>query len=137
MPFRIERKIHFPETDAAGIVFFANYLKFCHEAYEDALDLAGIGLMDFFSATGNIVPVTSSNAEYRRPLRMGDRIAIQVTPERTGPDSYAVHYELFKLGTVEKLAAKVRIDHICLDGKSWERQALPPKLAAWVDAKGA
>ena len=41
MPFTYERTIHFADTDAAGVVFFANYLRLCHEAYEEALAAAG------------------------------------------------------------------------------------------------
>ena len=44
MPFEYQRTVHFADTDAAGVVFFANYLAICHEAYEESLGAAGIGL---------------------------------------------------------------------------------------------
>ena len=37
MPFSYSRSVRFADTDAAGVVFFANYLALCHEAYEEAL----------------------------------------------------------------------------------------------------
>lgn len=42
MSFAYSRHIHFRDTDAAGVVFFANYLALCHEAYEEALAAAGL-----------------------------------------------------------------------------------------------
>ena len=42
MPFTYARTVHFPDTDAAGVVFFPNYLSICHEAYEEALAAANV-----------------------------------------------------------------------------------------------
>ena len=42
MPFVYHRTIRFADTDAAGVVFFPNYLTICHEAYEESLAAAGI-----------------------------------------------------------------------------------------------
>ena len=57
MPFTYSRTTHFADTDAAGVVFFANYLSICHEAYEEALSAAGIDLKRFFADNGVVVPI--------------------------------------------------------------------------------
>ena len=44
MPFVYRRTIRFADTDAAGVVFFPNYLAICHEAYEESLADDGIEL---------------------------------------------------------------------------------------------
>ena len=132
MAFSYQRTIHFPDTDAAGVVFFANYLAICHEAYEEALGAAGIELKTFFADTGTVVPITKSEAEYLRPLACGDKIRVSVRPESLTEDTYAVRYEITRLGPVEKVAARVRTEHVCIATQSRERRALPPQLAAWV-----
>ena len=48
MAFTLRRVIRFQETDAAGVVYFANLLALCHEAYEASLAHAGIALKPFF-----------------------------------------------------------------------------------------
>lgn len=133
MPFSYERTIHFADTDAAGVVFFANYLRICHEAYEEALHEAGIELSSFFSDTGVVVPVSKSEAEYLRPLRCGDKVKVDLRPERLAPDRFAIHFELTLLGKLEKTAAKVRTEHICVSTTKRERAPLPLGLGAWVD----
>ena len=132
MAFSYQRTIHFPDTDAAGVVFFANYLAICHEAYEEALGAAGLELKTFFADTGTVVPITKSEAEYLRPLACGDKIRITVRPESLTEDTYAVRYEITRLGPVEKLAARVRTEHVCIATQSREHRPLPPQLAAWV-----
>ena len=128
-----QRTIHFPDTDAAGVVFFANYLSICHEAYEEALSDVKIELKTFFADTGTIVPISKSSAEYLRPLYCGDKLRIAVKPTLLTPDSYAVDYDMFKLnGTSEKLVAHVRTSHVCINSQTRERKALPAELARWV-----
>ena len=134
MSFHYQRTIHFSDTDAAGVVFFANYLAICHEAYEEALAAAGIEIRLFFSNVGAVVPVSKSDAEFLRPLYCGDKVRVSVKPTLLTGDSYAVDYEMVKLGNPEKLAGRIRTCHVCIDSTTRERVVLPPALAAWVAA---
>ena len=134
MPFSYQRTIHFSDTDAAGVVFFANYLSICHEAYEEALSAAGIELGKFFSDTGVVVPIAKSEAEYQRPMQTGDKIRVQVTPRRLSENSFELRYEMFRLGPSEKRAAVLRTEHVCIATAGRTRLPLPPALASWVDA---
>jgi 1,4-dihydroxy-2-naphthoyl-CoA hydrolase len=135
MPYSYSRTIHFPDTDAAGVVFFANYLVICHEAYEEALAAAGLDVATFFAANGIVVPIARSSAEYLRPLRVGDKLRISVLPELLSENSFALSFELFRLGPPEKLAARVRTEHICTSRQLRERVPLPPALAAWASQR--
>lgn len=47
MPFTYNRTVRFQDTDAAGVVYFANVLGICHEAYEESLEASSINLKDF------------------------------------------------------------------------------------------
>ena len=132
MSFNYARTIHFPDTDAAGVVFFANYLAIAHEAYEEALAAAGINLRTFFSDTGTVVPIAKSEAEYLRPLVCGDKLRVTVSPTLLTPHSFELRYELFRLGAPEKLAARIRTEHVCIASASRERHPFPPALAAWI-----
>ncbi len=132
--YEYKRTIHFADTDAAGVVFFPNYLAICHEAYEESLGAAGIELNTFFGAHEVLVPVAQSSAEYLRPLACGDQISVSLVPRPTGTDGYAIDYEVRRLGPPEKLAARVRTEHVCISAGSRERQALPAPLAAWLKA---
>ena len=132
MPFTHQRTIRFADTDAAGVVYFANTLSICHEAYEESLIAAGIELNSFFKSANVIVPIAKSEADYRRPLACGDRVRISVAPAALSENSYEVRFEMTRLGTPEKVAAVVRTEHVCLDASTRKRTALPPQLAAWV-----
>jgi 1,4-dihydroxy-2-naphthoyl-CoA hydrolase len=134
MPFSYQRTIHFSDTDAAGVVFFANFLALCHEAYEESLAASGIDLTTFFADHGVVVPIAKSEASYLRPLRAGDKVRVTLAPEPLSANSYALNCEVVKLGAAQKTVACVRTEHICISSKTRERLPLPPALAAWLRA---
>ena len=135
VPFSYTRTIHFPDTDAAGVVFFARYLAICHEAYEEALAAAGVELQTFFGQHGVVVPISRSEASYLRPLVCGDRVRVEVTPSRLSEHAFALDFIMMKVGrSGEKRAAVARTEHVCITTVARERTPLPAPLAAWVDA---
>jgi 1,4-dihydroxy-2-naphthoyl-CoA hydrolase len=136
VPFIYTRTIHFPDTDAAGVVFFARYLAICHEAYEEALAATGVAWQTFFGQHGVVVPISRSEASYLRPLACGDRVRVQVTPTRLSENAFALDFTMMKIGPGggEKRAAVARTEHVCITTAARERAPLPAALAAWVDA---
>ena len=80
----------------------------------------------------SVVPVSKSQAEYLRPLACGDKISVTLTPMLLGPDSYAISFELHRLGPPQKLAARLRTEHVCISSRSRERHDLPAVIAAWI-----
>ncbi len=132
MPFTYSRTVHFSDTDAAGVVFFANYLAICHEAYEESLSAGGIDLKTFFSDHGVVVPIAKSEAEFLRPLACGDKLSVGVRGTALSENSFEVRYEITRLGASAKCAARVRTEHVCIDSSTRARRALPGPLAAWV-----
>jgi 1,4-dihydroxy-2-naphthoyl-CoA hydrolase len=134
MPFTYQRTVHFSDTDAAGVVFFANYLAICHEAYEESLSAAGINLNGFFSDNGVVVPIAKSEADYRRPIACGDKLLVSVSPKALSQDSFEIRYEITRLGPPDKSAARVRTEHVCIDSGTRSRKSLPGVLGAWVAA---
>lgn len=134
MPFTYERTIRLVDTDAAGIVFFANYLAICHEAYEAALAAAGLPVQSFLGGGDLIVPIAKSSAEYLRPLRCGDVVQVELKPTRLSETSFAIAYEITRLGPPAKLAGRAVTEHVVTSRTKKGRAPLPAALAAWVNA---
>jgi 1,4-dihydroxy-2-naphthoyl-CoA hydrolase len=132
MPSSYQRTVHFADTDAAGVVFFANYAAICHEAYEESLAAAGINLSEFFRDMGIVVPVSKCESEYLRPLLCGDRVRVDLRPKALSDNSFEISFELTRLGPPDKVAARVRTEHVCIDSKTRARRPLAGALAQWV-----
>jgi 1,4-dihydroxy-2-naphthoyl-CoA hydrolase len=132
--FSYFRTIHFADTDAAGVVFFARYLAIAHEAYEEALMAHGIPLNTFFADQGVVIPIAKSEASYLRPLACGEKIRVDLSPQRISENTFSLEFQIYKLGPPEKRAAVMRTEHVCIDSSNRARLALPGPLAAWVDS---
>jgi 1,4-dihydroxy-2-naphthoyl-CoA hydrolase len=76
--FEYQRQVRLSDTDAAGVVYFANGLQICHEAYEAFLTAAGVDLRSFFSGQTMAVPVVKAEIGFRRPLYVGDALVVQL-----------------------------------------------------------
>ena len=130
MTFDFLRTIRFQDTDAAGVVYFAQLLSICHEAYEASLQASDTDLKTFFSRGAIAVPITHTAADFHRPLMCGDVITVQLTPTATGDDSFEIAYQV--LNAENKRAAIATTRHVCIDAATRRRRPLTPELVAWV-----
>jgi acyl-CoA thioester hydrolase len=67
----IERQIYYHDTDAGGVVYYANYLKFLEEARTRVFEDLGLGVKAF-AERGLIYAVRYCNVAYKSPARYGD-----------------------------------------------------------------
>jgi 1,4-dihydroxy-2-naphthoyl-CoA hydrolase len=133
-PFIYDRKIYFGDTDAAGVVYFANGLSICHEAYEVSLAMSGIELQSFFRGGTITVPIIHANIDFFKPMFCGDSILVSLVATLLSPESFQIEYQLFfDIESVEKNAiAKALTKHVCIDPTTRKRCNLSPELLKWV-----
>ncbi|MDS3861214.1 thioesterase family protein [Thermosynechococcaceae cyanobacterium BACA0444] len=127
------RIVRFADTDAAGVVYFANVLNFCHEAYEDSLLHQGIVLPQMANFPRLALPITHAEVNFKLPLVCGDHLNIGIKPEQIDSFSYEINFQVIRLRD-EKLAAQARTRHVCLDIQTRHRCELPSILQAWLSA---
>ncbi|MGD1908912.1 MAG: acyl-CoA thioesterase [Leptolyngbyaceae cyanobacterium] len=130
MAFVYHRTIRFQDTDAAGVVYFANVLSICHEAYEAALADAGIELQAFFGKGEIAVPIVHADIDFRQPFHCGDRIAVHLTATAMDEHRFAVQYEI--IGSTKRSAATAQTIHICINVSARCRCPLPQALQGWL-----
>jgi 1,4-dihydroxy-2-naphthoyl-CoA hydrolase len=130
MPFTYNRTIRFHDTDAAGVVYFANVLSICHEAYEESLAASGINLKDFFTNASVGVPIVHANVDFLRPMFCGDNLAISLIPQKLSVDKFEIAYEVTN---TDVLVAKAITRHVCIDVSSRSKQALTHEIIEWLE----
>jgi 1,4-dihydroxy-2-naphthoyl-CoA hydrolase len=133
-PFIYDRTIHFHDTDAAGVVYFANGLSICHEAYEASLAASSIELQSFFRGGAIAVPITHASIDFFKPMFCGDRIAVSLVKTLLSPDSFQIEYQLFfDLESEEKRAiAKALTKHTCIDPNTRKKCNLSYDILKWL-----
>ncbi|MFE1744654.1 acyl-CoA thioesterase [Coleofasciculus sp. H7-2] len=129
MSFTYTRTIRFQDTDAAGVVYFANVLAMCHEAYEESLVASDINLKLFFSNPNVAIPIVHASADFYRPMFCGDKVLIQLTPQHLSLEKFEVNYQFV---AAERVVAKAITRHICIDLSSRSRKEIPAEMIRWL-----
>lgn len=90
MPFEFPVRIYWEDTDAGGIVFYANYLKFFERARTEWLRSLGIGQQQLREQTGGIFVVTDARLRYLRPARLDDELIVTAQLQETSRASLTI-----------------------------------------------
>ena len=90
MPFRWSLRVYWEDTDAAGIVFYANYLKYFERARSEWLRAKGFEQEKLRSERALGFVVTRTEVRYRAPARLDDTLDVTVELTRLGPASLQV-----------------------------------------------
>ena len=116
-------KLH--DTDAAGILFFSHQFEIIHDAYESLLEKLGVGFSVLIRKKNYFLPIVHAESDYKAPLFVGDRIAVQVQLAHVGTTSFTFSYKLFK---DKKLVGTARTIHVTTDKKTKKKVPLPPDM---------
>jgi len=97
---RLSARIYYEDTDAAGIVYYANYLKFTERARTEMLRDRGFELQAWGEETGLAFVVQRCNVEYRRPARLDDVIEVRTFVNRVGAASLSARQDIYREETL-------------------------------------
>ena len=102
-------RIYYEDTDCGGVVYYANYLKYCERARTEFLESRGIRMRQLIEE-GVFFVVAEASLRYLSPGRYGDILLIETLVERAGPASITFRHEIKRDATGEKLVdATVRL----------------------------
>lgn len=140
--FVYTRTVRFGDTDAAGVVYFANVLAICHEAYESSLAASGIDLKAFFCQGPIAIPIVHASIDFLRPMFCGDRLLVEISPQPLSDYEFAIDYKIFANSSTSienaeesqsrQVLSKATTRHICIDPMARSKQALPSGIKAWL-----
>ena len=126
-------RVYWEDTDAGGIVFYANYLKFFERARTEWLRTLGVGQRTLREQSGGMFVVSEARLQYHAPARLDDAIIVTAKPMEIGRASLTIdHQALLKdehSGTAPGLllcAGQVRIGWV--DATSLRPARIPSAL---------
>jgi acyl-CoA thioester hydrolase len=73
---RFALRVYFEDTDAAGIVYYANYLKFMERARSDMLRAVGVDQRAALDSGEGVYAVAEAHIKYRRPAKLDDALVV-------------------------------------------------------------
>ena len=109
-------KVYYEDTDAGGIVYYANYLKFLERARTEALVTLGFTNKKIKKDFGSLIMVKSCNIEYRKPAYLEEQLNIRSFVKSITKTSFFVN-QFISRGKDIIVEAKVHLVFVNNDGK--------------------
>jgi acyl-CoA thioester hydrolase len=128
-------RVYYEDTDAGGVVFYANYLKFFERARTEWLRAAGIEQNVLADTERILFVVRSTGVDYHAPAKLDDELKLSVVVERMGRASVHFVQEAWREGKgAPQLLATGRIRVACVDADLFRPTAIPDSVLAKIQA---
>lgn len=123
--FRWPVRVYWEDTDAGGIVFYANYLKFFERARTEWLRSLGIGQQQLKASNGGMFVVVETSVRYLSPARLDDELMVTASLQQAGRASMTIEQQVLKKNTL-LCEGSIRIGWV--DANSMQAARIPPTI---------
>lgn len=123
---RFALSVYFEDTDAYGIVYYANYLKFMERARSDMIRCVGVDQAEELRRSGSAYAVVEVDIKYRRPAKLGDGVQVVSAVEQVRASSVHIHQRVMR---GPEVLTDARVTAAFLDGEGRPRR----QPSEWVE----
>ena len=124
-------RVYFEDTDAGGVVYYANYLRFMERARTEWLRQRGFEQDRLRANPGILFVVRSVHLDLRRPARFNDALSVSCRPSGLGRASIDVAQSVTR-GDLELASAHVRL--ACVDAERFVPVAIPEPVRSAIES---
>ena len=129
--FEFTLRVYWEDTDAGGVVFYANYLKFFERARTEWLRALGHGQERMRVERGAMFVVSHTSMHYRRPARLDDLLRITVRLAQVTRVSITLDQQAW---CDDELVTEGNIRIVCVDAGTFVPRRIPTDIAARLPA---
>jgi len=130
-PFHFPVRVYYEDTDAAGVVYYANYLKFMERARTEWLESLGFPLALFERDHGVVFVVHRCEIDFLQPARLNDALDVSVEPVKLGASTIKARQDVRR--SADLLTSAV-VTLACLDAARWRPVRMPTTLTSKLEA---
>ena len=133
MSFQFPIRIYWEDTDAGGIVFYANYLKFMERARTEWLRSLGIGQQALRERSGGMFVVSETQLKYHRPARLDDELLVTAELRQTGAVSATIAQRVLAKNEPTLLLCEGTIRIGWVDAATLRPARIPPQVSGTLE----
>jgi len=127
-PYAWQVQVYYEDTDAGGVVYYANYLKFMERARTEWLRSLGVEQDELVKDRNVLFAVRSVQIAYKRPARFNDLLAVTVEPLALKPASISIRQSITQQRNEGLLLASADVNVVCLQADSFIPRPIPKTL---------
>jgi acyl-CoA thioester hydrolase len=123
--FSAKYRVYYEDTDAGGIVYYANYLKFFERARTDFLRSLNIVQSELMAKENLVFVVRKCEVDYLTPARMDDLVEVSVAVTKINPASIMMFQEMKKS---DKILSRLTVQIACVRADGIKPERIPANL---------
>lgn len=134
----LTRTVRFGDTDAAGVMHFHQLLRWCHEAWEESLELYGVEADTIFPGCreqerwpDTALPIVHCSANFTKAVHGGDQLLVRLTPQQIDQGCFEVRSQFL---LKEQEVANGLIRQLAISAQTRRRCPLPAAISRWIEA---
>lgn len=117
-------RVYYEDTDAAGIVYHASYIRFAERGRTEMLRDAGFEHGQIFNATGSGFAVVALNINYKSPAKLDDLLVVKSRVMRMGGASMEMQQDIYR---DNEMLTEMKVTLVCID-KAFKAVRLPQAI---------
>jgi len=121
-------RVYYEDTDAAGVVYHSNYLKFMERARTEWLRMAGYSQLSLAEADGIVFVVAKMNIEFTSPACFDE--LLNVCSKVTGTNGAGLMFEQTIRGESGIVKCRADVQIVCVDAKTFRPRRIPNSIKA-------
>jgi acyl-CoA thioester hydrolase len=125
--FRLPVRVYYEDTDAGGVVYYANYLKFMERARTEWLRSLGFEQDELRQTAGIVFAVSRVEVDYLSPARFNEALTAVARVVRLGRASIDFE-QVIEHSASNRVAARGRVKVVCLDAERFRPKSMPNSL---------
>ena len=124
-------RVYYEDTDAGGVVYYANYLKFLERARTEWLRALGFEQRDLMHEAGILFAVRRVEIDYLSPARFDDELRIEAAVQQASRVSLTFAQRIVREPDTVLCTASVKV--VCLDQESFRPTAIPDNIRELIE----
>ncbi|MBM5782552.1 MAG: tol-pal system-associated acyl-CoA thioesterase [Pelagibacterales bacterium] len=123
--FSTNYRIYYEDTDAGGVVYYANYLKFFERCRTDFLRSLGLNQNQLLTEKNLAFVVRKCEIEYLSPAKLDDLVKVEVEVENITAASISMKQKIYR---DDKILSSLKVEIVCVDSRNFR----PCRISDWL-----
>jgi acyl-CoA thioester hydrolase len=127
-PFEWPIRVYYEDTDAQGVVYYANYFRYLERARTEWLRAAGVNQAEMLNEQRRMFVVTATNAEFLAPARFNDEVMVTARLAGLTRATFDIEQNIFLQGPKGRLLVRGNITAAFLNADNMRPMRVPADI---------
>jgi acyl-CoA thioester hydrolase len=127
-PFELPIRVYYEDTDAQGVVYYANYFRFMERARTEWLRSLGVDMVKLQDQDRRIFVVAEVNTRFHSPARLADELVVTAELKNLSRVSFDIEQKIFRHSTEGEMLISGIVKAAYLDADTMRPKRVPPGI---------